>query len=86
MYLTEPRVDDGFIEQLMSIYESTSPFIKLRAVRTGDGSFIPVVRDFSTGISLHRGNVAFADPRQALREAEKLANDLIRDGLKRRRK
>lgn len=46
LYTSKWEVLDGYHECLMSLHENLTPILRVRAVKNGDGMFIPLVRDF----------------------------------------
>jgi hypothetical protein len=77
MHITESRVDDGYVERIVSLFGNTTPIFKIRAVRTASGEYISLVRDFNSGACLARGEIRYMNVQDCLRAARNMAVDLI---------
>jgi hypothetical protein len=49
MWFTEYKMDDGYIEQIVSLNEETTPIFRLRAVLGSDGLYGLIIRDYNSG-------------------------------------
>ena len=83
MLITDAVVHDGYIERLMCFVSESAPILKLRAVRTAEGKYEPIVRDYATSVALAVGNIRYVNPKDCLRAAEHIAINFITENIER---
>lgn len=86
MWFTEYKEEDGYIEQIISLVEESTPIFRLRAVLGSDGKYNLVVRDYQTGCMMSTSNFASKSWYEVLKEGQKeckriLEEPYIKDGL-----
>jgi hypothetical protein len=84
MVISHPEIHDGYIEQQLMFVSESAPIMKLRAVRGADGKYQPIVRDFTTGITLAIGSIpTYTNPQDCLRAAQNIAITFITENIER---
>ena len=55
MKSTSWKKQDGYEESIISFEENTTPILKARVVLQSDGNYLPLLRDYQTGVILAVG-------------------------------
>lgn len=78
LFLTQRVEEDGYFESQLSLHTGLSPILKLRAVRTINGSWAPVVRDYGSGKMVASSGQAVEHIDKCLTKALELAKQFIK--------